>query len=120
MTLRVKPGCRFTFPAESVFGPVQGVPLPGGIGIEGHLRRTRHLDADEILLIDGELAGLVEEGPDVRKRGMLTPMRIPQAAMTIRSSTRLNPLGCPPVTGRSDAMVDEGWGPNLPRVYYFA
>jgi len=40
---------------------------------------------------------------------MLTPIRTPQAAMTIKNSMRLKPLIRPPLTGRSRGMIDERW-----------
>ena len=52
-----------------VAGAVRARSRPRGAGTvaeeEGHLRIGRHVDADDIVLLDRELASLVEEGDDL-------------------------------------------------------
>lgn len=61
----MKPGCNLMLPAPSVMEPTPGGARTRGVHIERHLRWRRHVNADEGLLIDGNLAREVEEGPDL-------------------------------------------------------
>ena len=65
MVVSVKPGLQIHVPGRVRDGAGPWRAGAGGIGIKGHLRRTRYPHAYEVLLIHRELASLVEEGPEV-------------------------------------------------------